>query len=101
MAGWIESPLLQDSNKPIAILEIKKMLGKLITVVVVVMLTIAGFGCKKKPAPPAAPGQPAAPKTEVKSQAEYNEMAKKQITKDNMQTELDKVEKEVQQEGLR
>ncbi|MGA2092110.1 MAG: hypothetical protein ABSH16_01715 [Sedimentisphaerales bacterium] len=81
------------------------MLGKLITVVAVVMLTIAGFGCKKKPAPPAAPaatpGQPAAPKAEVKSQAEYNEMAKKQITKDNMQTELDKVEKEVQQEGLR
>jgi hypothetical protein len=77
------------------------MLGKLITVVAVVMLTIAGFGCKKKPAPPATPNQPAAPKAEVKSQAEYNEMAKKQITKDNMQVELDKVEKEVQQEGLR
>jgi hypothetical protein len=78
------------------------MLGKLITVVAVVMLTIAGFGCKKKPAPPAIPNQPAAaPKAEVKSQAEYNEMAKKQITKDNMQTELDKVEKEVRQEGLR
>jgi hypothetical protein len=77
------------------------MFGKLITVVIVVMLTIAGFGCKKKPVTPAEPNQPTAPKTEVKSQAEYNEMAKKQITKDNMQAELDKVEKEVQQEMLR
>jgi len=76
------------------------MLSKLITVVVIIMLTIAGFGCKKKPAPPVTPDKPAAPKTEVKSQTEYNEMAKKQITKENMQAELDKVEKEVQQEGL-
>ena len=77
------------------------MPGKLITVVVIVMLAIAGFGCKKKSVPPAEPNQPVTPKTEVKSQAEYNEMAKKQITKDNMQAELDKVEKEVQQEVLR
>jgi hypothetical protein len=76
------------------------MLGKFITVVVIVTLTIAGFGCKKRPARPAEPNQPAAPKTEVKSQVEYNEMAKKQITKDNMQAELDQVEKEVQQEQL-
>ncbi len=77
------------------------MFGKLITVVVVVMLIIAGFGCKKKSVPPAESNQPTAPKTEVKTQAEYNEMARKQITKDNMQAELDKVEKEVQQEMLR
>jgi hypothetical protein len=76
------------------------MLSKLVTVVVIIMLIIAGFGCKKKQAPPAEPNQPTASKTEVKSQAEYNEMAKKQITKENMQAELDKVEKEVQQEGL-
>lgn len=77
------------------------MPGKFITVVVAVILVIAGFGCKKKPAQPVEPNQPAAPKTEVKTQAEYNEMAKKQITKDNMQAELDKVQKEVQQEMLR
>lgn len=75
------------------------MPGKLITVIVVIMLTISGFGCKKKPAQP-TPNQPTTPKVEVKSQAEYNEMAKKQITKENMQAELDKVEKEVQQEHL-
>jgi hypothetical protein len=74
------------------------MFSKLITVAVVVILTVAGAGCKKKPA---SPNQPASPKAAVKSQAEYNEMAKKQITKDNMQAELDKVEKEVQQERMR
>jgi hypothetical protein len=77
------------------------MPGKLISIVVVVTLIVAGFGCKKKPAQPVEPNQPMVPKTEVKTQAEYNEMAKKQITKDNMQAELDKVEKEVQQEMLR
>jgi hypothetical protein len=78
----------------------KKMSGKLITFVVIVTLVVAGFSCKKKSVTPAESNQPTAPKTEVKSQAEYNEMAKKQITKDNMQAELDKVEKEVQQEQL-
>ena len=77
------------------------MFGKLISVVVIVMLIVAGFGCKKKAVPPEESNQVTAPETEVKSQAEYNEMARKQITKDNMQDELDKVEKEVQQEMLR
>jgi hypothetical protein len=74
---------------------------KLINVIVIVMLIVAGFGCKKKAVPPAEPGQATAPETEVKSQAEYNEMAKKQITKENMQAELEKVEEEVRQEMLR
>jgi hypothetical protein len=86
-------------NEWIEILGDKKMLSKLITVAAVVILTIVGAGCKRKPAPP-PPNQPALHKVEVKSQAEYNEMAKKQITKENMQGELDKVEKEVQQERL-
>ena len=76
------------------------MPGKLINVIVIVTLIVAGFGCKKKAISPEESNQATAPETEVKSQAEYNEMAKKQITKENMQAELDKVEKEVQQEQL-
>jgi len=75
---------------------------KLIAVVVIVTLTVAGFGCRKKPqgSAPQASEPPAQPqKVEVKTQAEYNEMAKKEITSENMQAELDKIEKEVQQES--
>jgi nitrous oxide reductase accessory protein NosL len=68
------------------------MLRKLIAVVAIVALTIMAFGCRKKPA--AETPQ----KMEVKNQAEYNEMAKKEITPENMQAELDKIEKQMQQE---
>jgi uncharacterized protein HemX len=68
------------------------MLRKLFAVVVVVALTVAVFGCRKKPA------QETTQKMEVKSQTEYNEMAKKEITPENMQAELDKIEKQMQQE---
>jgi multidrug efflux pump subunit AcrB len=65
------------------------MLRKLITVALIVVVAVAGVGCKKTPAQ----------KTEVKSQAEYDTKAKKDITSENMQAELDKVEKEIQQEN--
>jgi hypothetical protein len=81
------------------------MYRKLIAVVVVVMLAMAGFGCRKKPAqtaPPASPSQTvqqAPSQTPAKSPADFNEAAKKEITTDNMQTELDKIEKDIQREG--
>jgi uncharacterized membrane protein len=68
------------------------MLRKLFAFVVVVALTIAVFGCRKKPAVETPQ------KTEVKSQAESNEMAKKEISSENMKAELDKIEKQMQQE---
>jgi uncharacterized protein HemX len=68
------------------------MLQKLIAVVAVVALAVAGYGCRKKPA------QGTTQKTEVKSQAEYDAQAKKEIDSNNMQPELDKIEKEMQQE---
>ncbi|MGA2171727.1 MAG: hypothetical protein ABSG82_01765 [Sedimentisphaerales bacterium] len=69
------------------------MLRKLIAVVVIMVLAVAGFGCRK------APTQNAPQKTEVKSQAEYDTQAKKEIDSNNMQAELDKIEKEVRQES--
>jgi len=68
------------------------MLRKLI-IVVLTLATVAVPGCRKKPA------QTETPETEVKSQAEYNEMAKKDVNSENMQAELDKLEKEIQQES--
>jgi len=84
------------------------MCHKLITVIIIFVLTAFGFGCKKKSAPaPVEPNAPAtpppaakvtAPKAKVETQADFNEAAKKQITPENMQAELDKIEKEIQQE---
>jgi peptidoglycan hydrolase CwlO-like protein len=68
------------------------MLRKLI-IVVLTLATVFASGCRKKPA------QTEKPETEVKSQAEYNEMAKKDVNSENMQAELDKLEKEIQQES--
>ncbi len=73
------------------------MLRKLIAVVVIAVVAVAGFGCKKTPAK--APAKSAPQKTEVKSQAEYDAKAKKEITSENMRAELDKIEKEIQQES--
>jgi len=85
------------------------MLRKLIAVVVIAVVAVAGFGCKKTPAktptktpaeaPAKTPAESAPQKIEVKSQAEYDAKAKKDITSENMQAELDKVEKEIQQES--
>ncbi len=69
------------------------MLRKLITVVVLTLAIVIVSGCRKKPA------QTETAQTEVKSQADYNEMAQKDINSENMQAELDKLEKEIQQES--
>jgi len=69
------------------------MLRILIAVFVLTLVIVAGLGCRKKPAPAETT------RTEVKSQAEFNEMAEKDINSENMQAELDKLEKEIQQES--
>jgi Tfp pilus assembly protein PilO len=69
------------------------MLRKLIIFVLIVSVVVVVSGCKKKPAQSAAPE-----KVEVKSQAEYDAKAKKEITSENMKAELDKVENEIQEE---
>jgi len=71
------------------------MLQKLVAVVTVVVLALAGFGCRK------APPEDAPQKTEVKNQAEYDAQAKKGIDSNNMQAELDKIEEQMQQESRR
>ncbi len=73
------------------------MLRKLIAVVLIAVVAVAGFGCKKTPAK--TPAKSAPQKTEVKSQPEYDAKAKKEITSENMQAELDKIEKDVEQES--
>jgi hypothetical protein len=69
------------------------MLRKLTAVVVLTLLIAAVSGCRKKPA------QAEKPKTEIKSQADYNEMAKRDINSENMQAELVKLEEEIQKEN--
>ena len=93
------------------------MLRKSAFIITVLILSAAVFGCRKKstpPPPPPAPSQPASPQTqpagqgemqnidvnkpEVKSQAEFDAQAKKEIDSSNMKAELDRLEKEIQQE---
>jgi Tfp pilus assembly protein PilO len=69
------------------------MLRKLMVVVVLMFAVVIVSGCRKKPA------QTETPRTEVKSQADYNEMAAKDINSENMQAELDKLEKEIHGES--
>jgi biopolymer transport protein ExbD len=77
------------------------MFRKLIAIIVIVALAVAVIGCKKTP-PPARqdqkPTQKAEVKVKAKSPAEYDAQAKKEITPENMQAELDRIEKEVQQD---
>ena len=68
------------------------MLRKVIAVIVLTLTIVVTSGCKKEPA------QTDTSQTEVKSQADYNEMAEKDINSENMQAELDKLEKEIEQE---
>jgi hypothetical protein len=60
--------------------------------IIVAIIAISVVGCKKRSSGP-QPGQ-----TELKTMAEYEAEAKKEITKDNMTQELDKIEKDLQQE---
>jgi len=79
------------------------MFRKLTTVIVILALTLTTFGCRKKPAPPspASVVTSTTAKTEVKTQAEYDAQAKKDINTANMKTELDKIEKDVEKESGR
>jgi len=78
------------------------MSRKLIAVIVVMMLVIIAAGCKKAPKQQSAEGtqgaQSTGQKTEVNTPADYNAQAKKEINSENMQAELDKIEKELEQE---
>jgi curli biogenesis system outer membrane secretion channel CsgG len=65
-----------------------KMLRKAIsvTVIIVAFLLIFGLpGCKKKSEQPTA----------VKTEAQYQAQAQKEITEDNMDAELQKIEKDL------
>ena len=70
------------------------MFRKLVAIVVIVALAVVVIGCRKTP----SSHQKAEVKVKVKSPAEYDAQAKKEITPENMQAELDKIEKEVQQD---
>jgi predicted small lipoprotein YifL len=73
-----------------------KMIRKLTVLVVILALAVSMAGCRKKSTPPPPPSTPQ--KTEVKTQAQYEAQAKKDINSTNMQAELEKIEKDVQKE---
>jgi len=81
------------------------MFQKLIAVLVIVMLAAFGISCRKKsaqtpqPETPSQTAQQAPAKIPAPSPVDFNEAAKKEITSENMQTELDKLEKDIQREG--
>lgn len=67
-------------------------------IVIAVVAAISAFwmlGCKKTPSSDASKPQ----EEVVKTQAEYDAEAKENITKDNMASELEKMEKDVEQEA--
>ncbi|MHC4474836.1 MAG: hypothetical protein ACYTEL_04280 [Planctomycetota bacterium] len=68
--------------------------------VIAVTAAIIGFGlagCKKSPGPTDA--EPNAAEPEPKTKAEYEAEAEKEITKENMQAELEKMEAEIEREA--
>jgi len=71
------------------------MLRRIIVVAAVAAISVFWIsGCKKSPSSASKPEQEV-----VKTQAEYDAEAKKDITKDNMASELEKMEKNVEQES--
>ena len=62
--------------------------------IIVAIIAISVLGCKNKK----QSGEPQPGQTELKTTAEYEAQAKKEINKENMAQELDKIEKEIQQE---
>jgi hypothetical protein len=72
------------------------MLRRIIVILAVVVIAIGLVGCKKSSRPSAAPK----PEGEVKTDAEYEAQAKKEINKDNMAGELDKIDREMQVEAI-
>jgi len=70
------------------------MLRKVLVVVALAAtIVFSASGCKKRSTEPNTPDEP-----EVKTMAEYETEAKKEITKENMDEELEKLEKEIEQE---
>jgi uncharacterized membrane protein (DUF106 family) len=66
------------------------MLLKILVIAAITAISISG--CKKHSS------EPQLDQEEVKTVAEYEDKAKKEITKENMAQELDKIEKDLQQE---
>jgi len=66
------------------------MLKKLLAISVLVLLMFAFFGCKK------TADNKVSNEAAAKSTAEYQAEAKSQINKDNMSSELDKLEKSIE-----
>ncbi|MBN2019703.1 MAG: hypothetical protein JW749_05705 [Sedimentisphaerales bacterium] len=77
------------------------MLRKLAVVIIILAMFLSAFGCKKKSAPPTSAQQQKADANtiEVKPQAEFDAQAKKDIDSNNMKAELDRLEKEIEQEA--
>jgi len=65
------------------------MLQKILTITIAAVL-ICTFGCKKTEKKPAAPSKTA---TDVQKQAE------KEVTKENMNQQLEKIEKEIKKDA--
>ncbi len=70
------------------------MLHKTLVILLIILAIIVLSGCKKSPSPTAQ-------QETQKTAAEYKAEAKKEITKDNKAGELDKIEKEMQEEAAR
>ncbi len=65
-----------------------------IVTIMVTTITLCGFflsGCSKK-------GEPESGEEQLKSVSEYQAEAQKEITSENMDAELEKIEKDVEQE---
>jgi excinuclease UvrABC ATPase subunit len=70
------------------------MLLKTITIWLVVMVCLAGFsGCGK------SSNEPPAPQEQTKTAAEYKAEAEKEITEENADAELKKLEQSIDQEA--
>ncbi len=72
----------------------------LLIVTVVALLALAASGCKKQsepaPSPPAEPAQPTA--AQPKTLRQYRAEAEKQIKPENLEDELARLEKEINQD---
>jgi len=69
------------------------MLSKTLVLAAIAAILLFCFGGCKKSGPEASSDEPA-----VKTMAEYEAEAKSQINEDNMEAELEKLEKEIEQD---
>ena len=70
----------------------KQMLRKALIIALMIVIGLGGFGCKK------SSSDEATAQEQVKTAAEYDAEAKKEINKENMNQELEKIEQEVEQD---